>query len=145
MAAFGAGALIGGIPGGISARYIGPKWTVVFGLCLLGVASFAFAAADAAWSLGLARFLQGLSSTTTWAGALAWLTVETPSARRGQTLGTAFGIAVLGAILGPMFGAGADVMGIPAAFAIVGGMAFLLAPGLRPGRRRRPSHRLQVG
>jgi MFS family permease len=127
VAAFGAGALVGGIPGGISARHIGPKWTVVLGLCLLGVASIAFAAAGAAWSLGLARFLQGLSSTTTWAGALAWLTVETPAARRGQTLGTAFGVAVSGAILGPMFGAGADVIGVPAAFAIVAGIAFLLA------------------
>jgi MFS family permease len=127
VAAFGAGALVGGIPGGISARYLGPKTTVILGLCLLGVASIAFAAADAAWSLGLARLLQGLSSTTTWAGALAWLTVETPAARRGQTLGTAFGAAVSGAILGPMFGAGADVIGVPAAFAIVGAIAFLLA------------------
>jgi MFS family permease len=127
VAAFGAGALVGGIPGGISARYVGPKWTVVLGLLLLGVASIAFAAADTAWTLGLARLLQGFSSTTTWAGALAWVTVETPAARRGQTLGTVFGIAVFGAILGPMFGAGADVIGIPEAFAGVGVIALLLA------------------
>jgi MFS family permease len=127
VAAFGAGALVGGIPGGISARYVGPKWTVVVGLSLLCVASFSFASADAPWSLGLARFLQGFSSTTTWAGALAWLTVETPAAHRGQTLGTAFGVAISGAILGPMFGAGADVIGVPAAFAAVGVIALLLA------------------
>jgi MFS family permease len=127
VAAFGAGALVGGLPGGIATRYVGPKWTVVFGLVLLGAASFGFASADEAWSLGLARFLQGFSSTTTWAGALAWLTVETPAGRRGETLGTAFGIAVLGAILGPMFGAGADVVGIPAAFAAVGVVAVAFA------------------
>ena len=42
----------------------------------------------------LARFVQGFSSTTTWAGALSWLTVETPRSRRGELLGTAFGAAV---------------------------------------------------
>jgi len=34
-------------------------------------------------------------------GALAWLTLSAPRARRGQTLGTAFGFAVLGFIVGP--------------------------------------------
>ncbi len=127
VAAFGAGALLGGIPGGIAALHIGPKRTVIFGLCLLAAASFAFAVADEAWTLGLARFAQGISSTTTWAGALAWLTVETPPGRRGETIGTAFGAAVFGAILGPMFGAGADAVGVTAAFAAVGVGALMLA------------------
>jgi MFS family permease len=136
-AAFGAGALFGGIPGGLAALRIGPKRTVILGLSILAVASFFFAVAGAAWTLGLSRFLQGFASTTTWAGALAWLTVESPRDRRGQLLGTAFGAAVLGAILGPMFGAVADVVGIRASFATVGvcaiGLAFWAAasPGAR--------------
>ena len=127
VAAFGIGALFGGIPGGLAAMRWGPKAAVVAGLALLAVSSFAFAAADGPWALGLARFVQGLSSTTTWAGALAWLTVATPRERRGELIGTAFGAAVFGAILGPMFGAVADTVGIRLAFGTVGVAAALLA------------------
>ena len=73
LAAFGAGALLGGIPGGLAAARFSPKHAVVGGLVLLGIASFAFALADGAVTLGLARFVQGFSSTVTWAGALAWV------------------------------------------------------------------------
>ena len=99
---------------------VGPKLAVVVGLALLACASFAFAAAEGPWALGLARFVQGASSTVTWAGALAWLTVETPRARRGELIGTAFGAAVFGAILGPMFGALADAVSIRLSFGAVG-------------------------
>jgi predicted MFS family arabinose efflux permease len=141
-AAFGAGALVGGLPGGLAALHVGPKRTVVLGLTALAVASFAFALAGDAWTLGLARFLQGASSTITWAGALAWLTVQAPRERRGQVIGTAFGAAVLGAILGPMFGAVADLVGVRGSFAAVGSCAIALAlwaaanPGTAPEPQR---------
>jgi MFS family permease len=96
---------------------------VVGGLVLLGVASFAFALAGDAVTLGMARFVQGLSSTVTWAGALSWVSSATPRDRRGEVLGTAFGAAVAGAILGPMFGGGADAVGIRASFATLGVVA----------------------
>ena len=127
VASFGAGALLGGIPGGLAAARWGPKVAVVAGLTLLAVASFAFAAAEGPWALGLARLVQGISSTTTWAGALAWLTVATPRERRGELIGTAFGAAVFGAILGPMFGAVADAVSVRASFAVVGLVAAALA------------------
>ena len=127
VAAFGAGALFGGIPGGIAAARLGPKVSVVAGLALLAVASFAFALAEGPWALGLARLVQGASSTITWAGALSWLTVATPRERRGELIGTAFSAAVLGAILGPMFGAVADALSVRVAFGIVGALAALLA------------------
>ena len=135
VASFGAGALLGGIPGGLAALRWGPKTAVVAGLVLLAGSSFAFAAAEGPWALGLARFVQGASSTTTWAGALAWLTVATPRERRGELIGIAFGAAVFGAILGPMFGAVADAVGIGASFAVVGGVAAALAgwAATRPG------------
>ena len=43
VGAYGAGALFGGIPGGLAAARFGPKRAVVGGLLLLSVASFAFA------------------------------------------------------------------------------------------------------
>jgi len=127
VGAFGAGALAGGIPGGLAAARLGPKRAVVIGLVLLALASFAFALAAGPWTLGLARFVQGFSSTTTWAGALAWLTVETPRSRRGELLGVAFGAAVFGAIVGPMFGAVADAISVRAMFGAVGAIALALA------------------
>ncbi|HUP32630.1 MAG TPA: MFS transporter [Gaiellaceae bacterium] len=135
VGAFGAGALLGGIPGGLAAARWGPRRAVVVGLALLAVASFAFAAAEGPWALGFARLIQGASSTVTWAGALAWLTVATPRERRGELIGTAFGAAVFGAILGPMFGAVADAVGVRVAFGAVG----IVAAGLAAWAATRPA------
>jgi MFS family permease len=127
VGAFGAGALFGGVPGGLAAARFGPKRAVVGGLLLLALASFAFAAADTAVTLGAARFVQGFSSTTTWAGALAWVTVAAPKSKRGEVIGTAFGAAVFGAILGPMFGGIAEVVGIRLSFTVLGVVAIAFA------------------
>ena len=43
IGAYGAGALFGGIPGGLAAARFGPKRAVVGGLVLLSLASFGFA------------------------------------------------------------------------------------------------------
>jgi MFS family permease len=142
VGAYGAGALFGGIPGGLAAARFGPKRAVVGGLVLLSVASFAFATADSATALGAARFVQGVASTATWAGALAWISVTTPRDRRGEVIGTAFGAAIFGAILGPVFGGLAKYAGVELAFAVVG-VATLAFAGLaslaRSARRETPS------
>jgi MFS family permease len=127
VGAYGAGALFGGIPGGLAAARFGPKRAVVAGLVLLSVSSFAFALADSAVALGGARFVQGLASTATWAGALAWLSVTAPRERRGEVIGTAFGVAIFGAILGPVFGGLADVVSIELAFTVVGALTLAFA------------------
>ncbi len=138
VASFGGGALLGGVPGGLLAGRYGPKRAVVLGLVVLAAASVGFALASGPAALGVARFVQGCSSTTTWAGALAWITVEVPRERRGQYLGAVFGLAVLGAILGPMFGAVAELAGIRTTFAVVGGIAFALALVASTHRAARP-------
>jgi len=138
VGAYGAGALFGGVPGGLASARWGPKRTVVASLLLLAVASFAFASAGSALALGLARFVQGIGSTATWAAALTWISTESPRERRGAAIGTAFGIAIFGAILGPVFGGVADTVGIGLSFALVGtvtlGFAGLAALG-RTSRR----------
>jgi MFS family permease len=144
VAAFGAGALLGGVPGGVIAARFGPKRAVVGGLLLLGIASFAFAAAGTATTLGAARFVQGLSSTTTWAGALGWLTVTAPRAQRGEMIGAAFGAAVFGALLGPMIGGIADLVGIRASFSAVGVLALVFA-GLTAIPRSAPEEPSESG
>jgi MFS family permease len=127
VGAFGAGAIIGGIVGGIAAARLGPKRAVVAGLVLLGLASVAFALADTAPTLVAARFIQGLSSTITWAGALAWLAVTAPRERRGEVIGTAFGAAIFGAVLGPLFGGVAEIVGTRPSFGAVAVVAFACA------------------
>ena len=120
VGAYGAGALFGGVPGGLAAARFGPKRAVVGGLVLLSASSFGFALADSAVALGSARFVQGVASTATWAGALAWISVTAPRERRGEVIGTAFGVAIFGAILGPVFGGVAELVSIELAFAVVG-------------------------
>jgi len=127
VGAYGAGALLGGIPGGIGAARYGPKRAVVAGLVLLSISSFGFALADTALALGAARFVQGVASTATWAGALAWISVAAPRERRGEVIGTAFGVAIFGAILGPVFGGLAELVSIELAFAIVGVLTLAFA------------------
>ncbi len=143
VGAFGAGSILGGIPGGLAAARWGPKRAVVGGLLLLGVASFAFAAADTALALGAARFLQGVSSTATWAGALGWVAAAAPAGRRGEIIGTTFGAAVLGSVLGPAFGGLADLAGIRVSFASVGVVAlgFALVAGSYRSSPREPMRR----
>jgi MFS family permease len=127
VGAYGAGAVLGGIPGGLAAAKWGPKRAVIGGLLLLAVASFAFASAGTALALGVARFVQGISSTATWAGALSWISMEAPRERRGEAIGATFGVAVFGAVVGPVFGGVAKLAGIGLSFAIVGAVVLALA------------------
>jgi MFS family permease len=151
LGAYGGGALVGGIPGGVLVSRVGPKRGVLAGLVALSLASLAFALAGGPLALGVARFVQGLSSATTWAGALAWVAVSVERDRRGQALGTVFGLAVFGFVCGPMFGGVADLVGIRASFAGVALVAAALAAAIavvgapprepaRPGAVRRALH-----
>jgi len=55
VGAFGAGAIFGGIPGGLAAARFGPRSAVIGGLVLLGIASLAFAVAGVASSRSASR------------------------------------------------------------------------------------------
>jgi len=127
VGAFGAGAIFGGIPGGLAAARFGPRSAVIGGLVLLGIASLAFAVAGGVVALGIARFVQGFSSTVTWAGALAWIAGVAPKSKRGEMIGTAFGAAIAGAILGPMFGGVAETVGIRLSLTTLAVVAFAFA------------------
>jgi MFS family permease len=116
VAAYAAGALAGGIPGGLTASRFGPRRAVLGGLVLVAAASVGFAVAPTAWSLGLARLAQGFGSAFTWAGAFTWLLARTSRDRRGEMIGTALGAAIFGALFGPVLGGIAGWIGHGAAF-----------------------------
>jgi MFS family permease len=126
VAAYAAGALIGGIPGGFAAARLGSRRAVLTGLTLMGIASLGFAFAHGFWSLSLARLVQGLGSAFTWAGSFAWLLAKAPRQRRGELLGSAMGAAVFGAVFGPVIGAAAALLGRAPVFASLAGLAVVL-------------------
>jgi MFS family permease len=119
-AAYAAGVLTASLPSGLVAARFGPRPAALVGVSVTAAASFGFAFADDAWTLGAARLLQGIGSALSWAGALAWLVAAAPRERRGQLIGTTMGAAVFGALLGPVVGAIATVAGVSATFAGVG-------------------------
>jgi MFS family permease len=126
VAAYAAGALVGGLPGGWATARIGARRAVLIGLVLMGLSSVAFAFVNGFWPLAAARFVQGCGSGFTWAGALAWLLASAPRERRGEFIGTALGAAVFGALFGPVIGAGAALLGRGVVFTAVGASAVLL-------------------
>lgn len=125
-AAFAIGTLVAAIPGGVIAARLGARFAVVGGLMLVTLASVGVALAGSFALLFAARFVQGVGSSVTWTGGLAWLALSTPRERRGQTLGTGLGAAVFGALLGPVIGAAASGIGARAAFSAVAGICAVL-------------------
>ncbi len=122
-AAYPAGTLLGSLPGGWVAARLGVRPTVVIGLVLLITSSIAFAFADSIVVLDVARFVQGLGSAASWAGALGWLVGAGPRERRGELIGSAMGAAIVGALLGPVLGAAAASLGTELVFTAVGVVA----------------------
>jgi MFS family permease len=126
-AAYPAGALVGGIPGGFSAARFGVKPTVIAGLLLMVVTTTIFGFADGIVLLDVARFVQGFASALTWTASLAWLVSRAPAERRGLLIGTAMSAAIVGALFGPVLGAIASVTGTEIAFSAVGAAGLGLA------------------
>jgi MFS family permease len=126
VAAYPAGALIGGLPGGAAAARLAPRRAVLVGLVGMSLASLGFALAGSFWTLFAARLVQGLGSAFTWAGAFSWLLAAAPRERRGQLIGSALGAAVFGAIFGPVIGAAAALAGRAPIFAALAGLGVVL-------------------
>ena len=127
VAAYAAGALVGGVPGGVAAARLGARPAVLLGLAGMGLASAGFAFADSFSTLLASRLLQGFGSAFTWAGAFAWLLAIAPRERRGALIGTAMGAAIFGALFGPVVGAAAALAGRASIFCALAGLAVLLA------------------
>jgi len=125
--AYPAGVLVGGIPSGILATRIGVKRTLLAGLLCLAATTLTFGFADTAWLLVAARFVQGVGSACAWTAGFTWLVGAAPPERRGAMIGTALGVAIAGALFGPVLGAAASVIGTAPAFAFVALLALALA------------------
>jgi MFS family permease len=118
-AAYPLGALVGAIPGGVVAARVGVKPAVLLGLAGMSVTTLTFGLAHNVLVLDAARALQGVSSSFTWTAGLAWLVAAAPVERRGELIGLAMASAIGGALLGPVLGGVAAVVGTGWAFGAV--------------------------
>ena len=66
VGAYAAGTLLGAYPGAWSASRLGPRRSVLLGLCGLASGCVLFAAASSFTGLELARLLQGLGGACSW-------------------------------------------------------------------------------
>lgn len=135
--AFGAGVLIGSVPGGYLVARAGVKASALAGFAVFSATSVVFAFAGSEWLLIAARFGEGFGSALSWVAAFTWLVRSAPEERRGEVIGTLMSAAVVGALLGPVVGSAAAILGIAPTFVAVafGGVAigawvyFTPAPG----------------
>jgi MFS family permease len=125
------GVLVAALPSIAVVRAVGKKGIVVVSLVLLCLSSAAFALAEVAAALFVARLLQGVGSAFAYTGALAWLTQAMEGRQKAETIGIAFSASFLGTLLGPLVGAFAASTGLTPAFlviaALTGGLAALAA------------------
>ncbi len=126
-AAYAAGTLMGSLPAGWLAVRAGVRPTVLAGLAMMIVSSFAFAFAHSIAVLDVARFVQGVGGAASWAAGLAWLMARTAGKRRGELIGTALSAAIAGGLLGPVLGTAASQTSPKLVFSLVGVLGFGLA------------------
>ena len=127
QAAYPLGVLVGSIPSGYVAARFGVKPTALAALLIIAGTSVVFGFADSIVVLDTARFVQGIGSACAWTAAFAWLIAVSPQERRGQLIGTVLGIAIAGALFGPVLGGLAALLGTGPVFSTVGVLAIVIA------------------
>lgn len=143
VATYAIGLSAAAVPLGLLASRVGVKHSALGGLAMLAVTSVAFGVVDTYWELLLTRFLQGAAGALCWASGIAWLVDVAPRQRRGEMIGIFAGASAGGAVLGPVVGGVAALLGRPGAFAGVAGFVAMLAIGAarlpRPAGSQRQS------
>src|SRR5918993_4799490 len=98
--AYGAGVLVGSVPGGYLASRSGVRITALVGLILMSVTSIMFALVDSTWLLVAVRFAGGFGSALSWVAAFTWLVDRAPEERRAEMIGVMVSAAGGGAPVG---------------------------------------------
>lgn len=124
--AYAAGNLVTAIPTGWLAGRLGPRRMLLVGLALLTAACVTFGSASTYGVLAVARFAQGVGGACAWAAGMSWLISVAPPGRRGEVIGTALGVAIAGALGGPVIGALAEAIGTGPVFSAIAVFAVVL-------------------
>src|ERR671915_1132985 len=81
--AYGAGVLVGSVPGGYLASRSGVRITALVGLILMSVTSVMFALVDTTWLLVAVRFAGGFGRALSLGAAVTWPGDRGPGGGRG--------------------------------------------------------------
>jgi MFS family permease len=125
MFAIGQGAAA--VPLGLLASRMGVKRSALGGLVVLAGTSVGFGLVDTYGELLATRLLQGAAAVLCWSAGIAWLVDAVPRERRGEMIGVVSSAGAAGAMIGPVVGGVAALVGRAGAFAGVAGFALLLA------------------
>jgi MFS family permease len=126
-AAYPAGIVPGSLLGAWIAHRAGVRRTSLIGLLLFGVSIVGFGFGTDIVTLDGLRFVQGIGCGFIWGGGLTWVIAVAPRERRGAMLGSVFGAAIFGTLLGPVLGTLAVAIGTGPVFAVVGAASLGLA------------------
>ena len=124
VAAYPLGMVAGAFPAGMLCSRLGARPTMQAGALAAAVTCALFATVSTGPQLIGFRFLQGVGGVLAWTGAMVWVSTIAPADRRGELIGRVLGLAVIGGILGPVFGVVGTVVGPTALFV---GLGLLLA------------------
>jgi putative MFS transporter len=95
-AAYVIGAVIATVPAAVGAVRLGVKATAAVGLGVLGGMSLGFAFGATYPELVATQLAAGIGAGVMWVAAMTWLIDVTPAERRGEVIGTAFGVSAVG-------------------------------------------------
>jgi len=126
-ASYAIGTLCFAVPMGIVVGRVGAKRTTIGGTLALAGASVAFGLSGSAAALDASRFVQGVGGAAVWTASLTWLSASSPPGRQGQTVGTALGIGIAGALLGPVIGSVAQLTRPSLVFGAIAALLLVLA------------------
>jgi predicted MFS family arabinose efflux permease len=123
--------LLSGIPAGLLCDRFGPRRMLLCSNTLFVVASVAFAVAESAPALWLARAAQGLASGASATAGMAMIASSAQHGRQGRTIGLAAAFQGLSALAGPALGGLAvPAIGEAWAFAVPAVLGSLVVAGL---------------
>lgn len=133
VALFGAGQIVGNLPGGALAQRVGDRRAMVIATALTAPALAGCILAPTVWLLALAIVATGMSSAVWGLARQSYLTEAVPVRLRARALSSLGGTNRIGTFVGPFAGAGVTAWGgVDAAYALhlamaVGAVALLLA------------------
>ena len=100
LAAVGAGGLVATLAAGLTTDRLGAGWTAVGGLALAGAATASYLAVHSATAAIAVSAAQGAGFAAAWVGVFPLLVEAVPAERRGDALGTSYGVTNLGLGIG---------------------------------------------
>jgi MFS family permease len=100
LAAVGAGGLVATLAAGLTTDRLGAGWTAVGGLALAGAATASYLAVHSAPAAIAVSAAQGAGFAANWVGVFPLLVDAVPTERRGDVLGTSYGVTNLGLGIG---------------------------------------------